>query len=139
MSRATPDLPTPEDHVAIANLLARYCLALDLDDIDAWVELFVPDCVYEVFGRSWEGRDGLRKMASVAPRGLHLGGPPVIEMVGADEARTRQNLLFAESVSGLLRACVYHDELHRTEDGWRIAKRRCQFIVADGLADRPAS
>ena len=30
------------------------------------------------------------------------------------------------------------DLLVRTRDGWRIARRRCQFIVADGLSDRPA-
>jgi hypothetical protein len=28
------------------------------------------------------------------------------------------------------------DELRRTAEGWRIARRRCQFIVADGLSDR---
>jgi hypothetical protein len=29
-------LPNPHDHVAISNLLARYCLTLDLDDVDGW-------------------------------------------------------------------------------------------------------
>jgi uncharacterized protein (TIGR02246 family) len=129
--------PTPEDHVAITNLLARYCLALDLDDVEAWVALFTPDASYEVYGRSWDGHDGLRKMMRHAPGGLHLGGPPVIEMLGDDRARTMQNLLFVERVSGTARRSVYTDELQRTEDGWRIARRHCQFIVADGLSDRP--
>jgi len=129
--------PSPEDHVAIANLLARYCIALDEDDIDTWVALFTPDAAYEVYGRTWRGPDGLRKMMGAAPGGLHLGGPPVIEMIGADHARTRQNLLFVERTSGIARRSLYTDELRRTEDGWRIVKRRCQFIVADGLSDRP--
>ncbi len=129
--------PTPEDHVAITNLLARYCLNLDLDDVDAWVELFTPDATYEVYGRSWEGHSGLGKMMRGAPGGLHLGGPPVIDMVGPDEALTMQNLLFVEAKAGTIRRSIYNDELRRTEEGWRIAKRRCRFIVSDGLSDRP--
>jgi SnoaL-like domain len=129
--------PTAEDHALITNLLARYCLALDLEDIDAWVALFTPDASYEVFGRTWDGHEGLRKMMRAAPGGLHLGGPPVIEMAGPDQARTTQNLLFVEAKAGIMRRSVYTDELRRTADGWRIAKRRCQFIVAEGLSDRP--
>lgn len=130
--------PAPEDHIAITQLLARYCITLDLDDVDGWVALFTPDARYEVFGRTFEGHEGLRKMAHVAPGGLHLGGPPVIEMQGPDRAKTMQNLLFVERTSDVSRYAVYHDELHRTSEGWRIAKRRCQFIVPEGLADRPA-
>jgi hypothetical protein len=129
--------PTPEDHVAITDLLARYCLALDLDDIEAWVELFTPDASYEVFGRSWDGHEGLRDMLRGAPRGLHLGGSPVIDVTGPDHARTTQNLLFVEVKAAILRRSVYTDELRRTSEGWRIARRRCQFIVPDGLSDRP--
>src|SRR5574338_625739 len=66
--------PTPEDHVAICDLLARYCLALDAGDVDGWVALFTPDARYEVYGRSFEGHAGLRRMLSGAPGGLHLGG-----------------------------------------------------------------
>jgi 3-phenylpropionate/cinnamic acid dioxygenase small subunit len=134
-----PLKPSPEDHVAITDLFARYCLALDLDDVDAWVALFTPDARYEVYGRSFEGHDGLRRMMKGAPGGLHLGGPPVIEMVDRDRARTMQNLLFVDRESGATRSAVYTDELRRTEAGWRIAKRRCRFHVAGGLSDRPAS
>ena len=129
--------PTPEDQVAIANLMARYCLTLDVDDIEGWLALFTPDAAFEVYGRSWEGIDGLRQMASSAPGGLHLGGPPVIEMVDRDRARTTQNLLFIDRSDGSSRSAVYHDELRRMPEGWRIARRRCQFIVPDGLSDRP--
>jgi 3-phenylpropionate/cinnamic acid dioxygenase small subunit len=132
-------LPSADDYVAIADLLARYCLALDHDDVDGWVALFTPDATYEAFGRSYRGHDGLRQMIAGAPGGLHLGGPPVIEMVDRDRARAMQNLLFVDRRSGVSRSAVYDDELRRTHDGWRIAKRRCRFLVADGLADWPAS
>ena len=130
-------LPSPEDQVAITDLLARYCLTLDMDDVDAWVNLFLPDARYEVYGRSWNGHEGLRKMGESAPGGLHLGGPPVIEMTGPDRARTTRNLLFLEQKTGDARNAVYIDELHRGAEGWRIAHTRCRFIVAGGLSDRP--
>jgi hypothetical protein len=130
-------LPTPEDHVAIADLLARYCLALDTDDADGWVALFLPDARYEVYGRTFEGHEGLRRMIGGAPGGLHLGGPPVIEMTGRDRAHAQRNLLFVERASGESRRAVYDDELQRTASGWRIAHTRCRFITAEGLRDRP--
>ena len=131
-------ITTPEDHVAISDLMARYCLSLDLDDVEAWVALFTHDASYEVYGRSFDGHDGLRKMLSGAPGGLHLGGPPVIEMVDHDHARTTRNLLFIERGTDVSRSAVYNDELRRTAEGWRIAATRCRFVVADGLSDRPA-
>lgn len=130
--------PTPEDHVQITQLLAQYCLILDHDDVDAWVALFTPDATFEVYGRAFEGHDGLRRMMTGAPGGLHLGGPPVIRMLDRDRAETQQNLLFIDRNDGATRSAVYTDELVRTGDGWRIAKRRCRFIVADGFSDRPA-
>lgn len=130
-------IPSPDDHVAISDLMARYCLTLDLDDTEGWVALFTPDATYQVYGRPWVGHDGLRRMMGAAPGGLHLGGPPVIEMVDDDHAHTVRNLLFIERGVGTPRCAVYHDDLVRTGDGWKIAATRCQFIVADGLSDRP--
>jgi hypothetical protein len=130
--------PSPDDYVAIADLLARYCLMLDLDDIEGWLALFTPDACFEVYGRAFTGHDGLRRMLEGAPGGLHLGGPPVIDLLDRDHATTTQNLLFVARADGNSRSAIYSDELRRTEVGWRIAKRRCRFITADGLADRPA-
>jgi 3-phenylpropionate/cinnamic acid dioxygenase small subunit len=127
----------PEDCADIRNLLARYCLTLDLDDVEAWVALFTPAARYLVYGRTFEGHEGLRRMVGGAPGGLHLGGPPEILSIDGDQATTRQNLLFIERGTSALRSAVYDDELVRTPDGWRIASRRCRFIVANGLADRP--
>jgi SnoaL-like domain len=130
-------LPTPEDRGAISDLLARYCLTLDLDDVDGWVALFTPDARYHVYGRSFDGHEGLRRMMTAAPGGLHLGGPPVIDVLDDDHARTTRNLLFVERGGAEQRSAVYTDDLVRTGDGWRIASCRCQFIVADGLSERP--
>nr|WP_255355257.1 nuclear transport factor 2 family protein [Pseudofrankia sp. DC12] len=67
---------------------------------------------------------------------MHLGGPS-IEMLGPDRARTTRNLLFVGQADGAPRHAIYHDDLVRTPDGWRISNCRCQFVTADGLADRP--
>jgi 3-phenylpropionate/cinnamic acid dioxygenase small subunit len=131
-------IPTPEDHVQITQLLARYCLTLDHDDVEAWIALFTPDAIYEVYGRAFAGHDGLRRMMTGAPGGLHLGGPPVISMLEDGRAETQQNLLFIDRSDGATRSALYTDELVHTGDGWRIAKRHCQFIVTDGFSDRPA-
>ena len=131
-------MPTiAEDHAEIRNLLGHYCLLLDHDDIEGWVELFTPDATFEVYGRTFEGHDGLRRMLSGAPGGLHLGGAVAIDMVGDNHARAQQNLLFIDRTNGESRSAVYYDELARTGSGWRIAARRCRFIVAAGMSDRP--
>ena len=89
-----------DDDAEIRNLLAMYCIALDLDDIDEWVSLFTPDATYEVYGRTFEGHEGLARLMSAAPGGLHLGGPPVVDMRGSDRARSRRNLLFVDRATG---------------------------------------
>ena len=129
--------PTGQEYAAIANLLAHYCLSLDYDDTDTWVSLFTEDGSFEVYGRTFDGRAGLRRMMDAAPKGLHLGGPPLVRMHDADRAQTEQNLLFIDRESGDARSAVYRDEVVRTEEGWKIRKRSCRFIVADGLSDRP--
>ena len=129
---------SPEDDVELRNLFAKYCLYLDLEDVERWVALFTPDAQYHVYGRTFEGHDGLRRMVTGAPGGLHLGGPPVLLADGPDRVQALQNLLFVERGSAPSRSAVYEDELVRTAEGWRIASRRCRFIVPDGFADRPA-
>ncbi len=125
-----------DDHAEIRNLLARYCVYLDLDDADGWIGLFTPDAVYQVYGREFVGHDGLRAITTGAPGGFHLGGPVVIDLEG-DVARTTRNLLFVERATGAARHAVYDDTLVRTSQGWRIERCRCRFHTADGLAERP--
>jgi len=131
------DVPnTADDHAEIRNLLARYCVLLDIDDMGAWIQLFTDDGVYEVYGFQGVGHDGILKLLRGAPGGLHLGGPPMIDLDG-DRAATVRNLLFVDRATGEQRHAVYDDELVRTAAGWRIARCRCRFHSPDGLVDRP--
>jgi SnoaL-like domain len=129
--------PSSEDYSAITNLLAEYCLSLDHEEVDRCVALFTEDGSFEVYGRSFDGPERIRKMMTSAPGGLHLGGPPHVEMLDPYRARVRQNLLFIDRAGKEFRRTLYSDELLRTAGGWRIHKRRCQFITADGVKDRP--
>jgi uncharacterized protein (TIGR02246 family) len=125
-------MPSPEDHVAISALYARYCLVMDAGDADGWAALFTPDARYEVYGRVFAGHDALRRVMTGAPKGTHLGGLPGIEMTGLDSARVRRNLLFLRRGARETSAAAYTDDLVRVADGWRIAVCRCEFEQPDG-------
>jgi ketosteroid isomerase-like protein len=125
-----------EDRLALLDLWGRYCASLDRGDIDSHVQLFTEDAVYHVYGRDVVGREKLRKMLSGAPHGLHLGGPPVIELVDDTCAHTMHNLYFVP-VEDEPRRAVYTGEMRKTAAGWQIARWRCQFLTPEGLQDRP--
>jgi len=133
----SPEEPLAADQLAITGLLARYCVLLDLVDVEGWVALFTSDATYEVDGRTHHGHDGLRRLFQGTQRGLHLAGPPVIEADGPDRARTTRNALFVNRRSGALRHTFYRDELVRTAGGWRIADCVCRFVTGDGIVAWP--
>ncbi len=126
----------PDDDRAIRDLLARYALALDTDDIDRCLELFTDDGQFVVFGREFSGRDQIRAMFESAPRGLHLTGVSSID-VSEDAATARSQVLLVEAGTMHLRPALFDDELSRDGKQWRFRRRRCRFITSGGLADRP--
>ena len=126
-----------QDHLEIRNLLAKYCLHLDLLEVDEWIGLFTEDCTYRVYGKAWEGHAGIRRIAEGAPKGLHLGGVTEIVSIAGDSAVTRHNLLFLENGSTELRRALYVDQLVRVDGSWKFAERHVRFLTADGIADRP--
>jgi uncharacterized protein (TIGR02246 family) len=125
-----------DDDRAIRDLLARYALALDTDDIDRCLELFADDGEFVVFGREFSGHDQIRGMFESAPRGLHLTGASSIDVAG-DAATARTQVLLVEAGTMHLRPALFDDELSREGWQWRFRRRRCRFITSGGLADRP--
>jgi uncharacterized protein (TIGR02246 family) len=124
------------DDRAIRDLIARYALALDTDDIDRCMDLFTDDGVFVVFGRNFSGREQIRAMFESAPRGLHLTGVSSIEVSG-DAATARSQVLLVEAGTQHLRPALFDDELSRDGRRWRFRRRRCRFITSGGLDDRP--
>jgi ketosteroid isomerase-like protein len=121
---------------AIRELIAAYALALDAGDVEECVQLFTADAQFLVYGRSFDGRDGIRQMFHDAPRGLHLTGVSRIEVRG-NTATARSQVLFVRAHDLHLRPALYDDEFVRDGDEWRFRRRRCHFVTSSGLSDSP--
>ncbi len=125
-----------EDDGAIRELIAAYALALDAEDIDQCVALFVPDAEFLFYGRVFAGHDRIAQMFRDAPHGLHHTGVSRIDIRG-DTATARSQVLFVRAADLHLRPALYDDELVRTDGRWRFRRRRCQFVTSRGLSDTP--
>jgi hypothetical protein len=123
------------DRAAIRDLLSRYALALDTDDIDGCLQLFTDGGEFLVYGKTLCG-ERIRKMLTRAPRGIHLTGAALIDVHGKS-ATVRSQVLFLDSSTHELRPALYDDELVNTDGQWRFRSRRCQFISDSGLSDTP--
>ena len=114
------------DELAVRGVLDEYCLRLEIDDFEHWLDLFTGDTVYEVFRRELKGRDEVRAMLSQAPHGVHIGGPARIALDG-DRAETVQNYLFIGSADAAWNMGWYYRSLVRTDAGWKIAHTRVKM------------
>jgi SnoaL-like domain len=123
------------DDKAIRDLLAEYALTLDVDDLDACLELFTDDGEFEVYGKTLT-RDRIRKMFVRAPKGMHLTGAALIDVRGGT-ATARSQVLFVDSATHQMRPALYDDELITVHGQWRFRRRRCQFLTPSGLSDSP--
>ena len=121
-----------QDLADIRSLFDEYCLRLEVNDFEEWLDLFTPDAVYHVFRRDLTGRDEIRAMLSQAPHGVHMGGAARIELDG-DKAETVQNYQFIGEDPATSNCGWYFRTVVRTADGWKIssAKVKMQKTKAD--------
>lgn len=112
-----------EDTLAIRELLDEYCLRLEIDDFDAWLDLFTPDAEYEVFRRTLRGHAEIAEMLRHAPHGVHVGGAARIRIDG-DSADVVQNYMFKGEDDSTSNDGWYFRTLTRTHDGWKISFMR---------------
>jgi hypothetical protein len=122
---------TLEDRLAIVEMMAVYCSAIDLGRWDTLPGLFTEDCVLDfgaVMGR-FEGHEGLRRFAGVLA-GIdlfmrHFNTNVVVTGDGA-HARAESYVLAITGPSGGRARTTgrYEDELVKTASGWRIRVRR---------------
>lgn len=116
---------TPDDRIAITDVLALYCERIDSYDMDAVVELFTPDAVMDFGpgrGGALRGREALRARFAGGQAGFrrthhHLGQ---VRLTAAADGRVH-------AVS----SCSAGHEMH---DGtqWRIGLRYVDVLVHDG-------
>lgn len=114
------------DEMAVRAVLTEYCLRLEVDDFEHWMELYTEDTEYEVFRRTLKGKDEVRAMLSLAPHGIHIGGPARVTLDG-DKAETVQNYLFIGSEDAAWNMGWYFRTLVRTDEGWKIAHTRVKM------------
>lgn len=127
-SRAVTDI------VEIQQLLATYVYAIDAKDFDALDRVFTPDATFDYSVTGGETGDyarikpWLEKALAPFPVTQHLIGLPLIRLDG--DRATARTMLFnpmqlARPGGGHLFfvGATYVDDLVRTAQGWRIARR----------------
>jgi hypothetical protein len=117
------------DKMAIREVLDEYCLRLEVNPLEEWLELFTEDSIYEVYKKTLCGRQEIAGMLSKAPHGVHLGGPMRIEVDG-DTAETVQNYAFYGKDDKYSNKGWYYRTLVRTGEGWKISHTRVEFQKA---------
>lgn len=121
-----------EDRQDISDLLVRYATGIDRRDWPLFRTVFTDDCEldYGEIGR-WSGvdevTDFMDKTHARAGHTLHRLSNQVIAVEGDNAtARTYVDavIMFGDKQAGVNAWGFYDDEIVRTGEGWRIARRR---------------
>lgn len=137
MSRAPIDL---EDRMAITDLLAAYCHAMDAARADLAIRLFADDAFLETPVGNAAGRaailawiEGRLSIRSSAHQVGHYLLNPLFARTSEARIRVRSMLLYTRQSleengrSELLSTGIYEDEVERSREGWRFARRCWQL------------
>jgi len=126
----------PADRQDIGELLVRYASAIDGRDWDLFRTCFTPDCRtdYQDIG-VWGDVEGVTQFMVDAHAGMghtqHRISNAAVAVDG-DRATARTYVdmvgLSPDGASGVNAIGWYDDELVRTDDGWRIARRRYRTV-----------
>ncbi len=135
-----PTLAWVVDRARIRELTARYNRCFDDGDPEGFAANFTEDGVMEVVGGpSTTGRAALAEMVRRTPYGIvHVTVDAIIEVEGDRAVQDVTLLVVArppadapadKRQSRLQRTGRYHDQLVRTTEGWRFARRT---VTLDG-------
>ena len=121
-----------DDAVAIQHLINTYHEAGSMGDYERMIATYAPDAVWEFTqsGNRFVGHAAIREavLAFTGPLEYvaQINAPAVI-MLNGDTASARSSIResgkFAGRAEGVEVFGVYHDDLVRTADGWRFARR----------------
>ena len=132
-----------ESQLAIAQLPARYALALDSRDLDTMVNLFVPDVRVGGAGDG-NGRQALKKFftanLSHFYRSMHLISGHVVHFDDADLAHGSVHCRAEHEDGGKWGIMVmnYKDTYERVDGEWFFARRRLQPLYTCDITERPS-
>jgi SnoaL-like domain len=140
MSDLERRLERVESQLAIQQLAARYAVAIDGRDLDAWVNLFIPDVDCGTHGK---GREALKRFIDPAVRtfyrSIHQICGHVIDLIDADHAKGTVYCR-AEHEAGdkwVVMAICYFDTYERREGRWYFARRSEKHWYSTDVLERP--
>ena len=122
------------DELAVRRVLDEYCLRLEANLFEEWLDLFTADTVYEVYKLTLRGHEEMSEVLSKAPHGTHIGGPARIVITG-DHAETLQNYLFVATNADEWNVGWYDRTLVRSPGGWKIAHTKVRIGRKDSLPE----
>jgi hypothetical protein len=131
-----------ESRLDIQELAARYALAVDSRDVDAWLALFAPDVDCGRFGK---GRDALRQFIEPSLRSfyrsVHLVCGHVIDFESRDRARGTVYCRAEHEDGGqwVVVPLIYFDTYVRQDGRWYFAKRGDRSWYSADVLDRPGA
>ena len=126
---------SPDDELAVRNVVARVALYADGPDVDAYVNLFTPDAAWEMPGAPRRGHAEIRA-GSEERRAAGQIGPgsntrhvvsTVAVTVDGDKAVADSYWQFFVDTASAPRLQMmgsYHDELVRVGKEWKLARRQ---------------
>jgi len=125
-----------EDRQDISELLVRYATSIDRRDWPLFRTVFTDDCELD-YGEigAWKGVDAvtefMEKVHALAGHTMHRLSNIAITVDG-DQALARTYLdglmMAPDNKSAANPIGFYDDEIVRTADGWRIARRRLTLV-----------
>jgi uncharacterized protein (TIGR02246 family) len=125
-----------EDRQDISDLLVRYATGIDRRDWPLFRTVFTDDCELD-YGEigAWKGLDAvadfMEQTHALLGHTMHRMSNMVITVDG-DRAAARtyiDGLMMApDNSSGVNAVGFYDDEIVRTDEGWRIARRRITIV-----------
>lgn len=121
---------TAIDKVEIVEVLARFDLAVDSADIEAYVALFTENAVLETNGTTARGHEALRALfveeTTLARGRRHLSLNPVVLSTEGDSATATSYLVVieAEKAPAVVASGVFFDTLQRVDGRWKLARRK---------------
>jgi ketosteroid isomerase-like protein len=129
------------DELAIRNALADLAWradSKDMDDVDAYIDHFTEDAVWEMPGDVRRGRDdiragvvGRREGAAQGVATMHFLASTTVSFEDDDNARVRSYVQAYRVVTGdpplLVLLARYDDRFRRTPKGWKLGRRRIEF------------
>ena len=119
-----------EDREAIRDLKVQYAHALDSYDIEAFLDLFDEDAIWQGNDNTYQGKEALRKIVSdsfdIMPFYVHMYVSPIINILSETEAKGTWYMFEPETlvVNGEEKAvwvCARYDETYEKIDGtWKF-------------------